>query len=368
MKIGILTFHSAANYGAVLQAFGLQEYLISAGHQVSVINYCPDYIADSYRALVIYPESGFLKRIVSLVRSLLVFPIRSRRNARFRKFIQDKIHLSKLDLYGSQNDFDAFVLGSDQIWNHDITKVWDDIFFGNFPAACGKRIISYAASAGSVSQINSSHTEDIFITKLSAIDRISVRETFLAEYLAARHIRAEVVADPVFLAGALTFRNIARCPKRRKPYLLFFRLRLDSCLVKTAEDISRRLGLELVVITSSSESIRNPNIRQCLSPEEFIGYFYEASYIITTSYHGMAFSILFEKDFNVISIMRNETERMSSLLSILGLEDRISDQNSELKVSAVDYSEVNPKLEAFVARSRKFLDNSLSVSACESDS
>lgn len=82
----------------------------------------------------------------------------------------------------------------------------------------------------------------------------------------------------------------------------------------------------------------------------------------------MAFSILFEKDFNVISIIRNETERMSSLLSILGLEDRISDQNSELKVSAVDYSEVNPKLEAFVARSRKFLDNSLSVSACESDS
>lgn len=157
-------------------------------------------------------------------------------------------------------------------------------------------------------------------------------------------------------------------PQKEETIPAFFRLRLDSCLVKTAEDISRRLGLELVVITSSSESIRNPNIRQCLSPEEFIGYFYEASYIITTSYHGMAFSILFEKDFNVISIMRNETERMSSLLSILGLEDRISDQNSELKVSAVDYSEVNPKLEAFVARSRKFLDNSLSVSACESDS
>lgn len=362
MKLGILTFHCAVNYGAVLQTFALQEYLVSMGHEVSVIDYRPEYLINPYRiSNVFIPQSSFVGRLKYWLRSCMIMPIRFKRNRAFARFVKGRLHLAKLNFADLANDYDAFIVGSDQIWNPRITEGFDDVYFCNFAAARNKRTISYAASAGSVENILSSGKEEAFISKLSGIDNISVREMSLAQYLIDKGKNAGITVDPVLLAGKDVFAGIAQKPKREKPYLLLFQLWVNPKIVKFTEIVADRLGLEIVSISSSSESVKNTEILQSLSPEEFVGYFHYASYIITTSFHGTAFSILFGKDFNVVSTDRRNSERMTSLLDSLGLGARMSDLHETPDISHIDYLPVKSRLAEITEESRDFLNQSLSI-------
>lgn len=362
MKLGILTFHCAVNYGAVLQAFALQEYLTSMGHEVTVIDYRPEYLISPYRiSNVFIPQVSFFSRVKYMLRSCMIMPIRFKRNRVFSRFVNNRLHLTKLDFADSANDYDAFIVGSDQIWNPRITEGFDDAYFCNFAAARNKRTISYAASAGSVENIVSSEQEEAFFLKLSGIDNISVREMSLGKYLTDNGRNACIAVDPVLLAGKYVFAGIAQKPKREKPYLLLFQLWVNPKIVKFAESVADSLGLEIVSISSSSESVKKAKIQQSLSPEEFVGYFYYASYIITTSFHGTAFSILFGKDFNIVSTDRRNSERMTSLLSSLGLEARMSDLQETPDISHIDYPAVKSRLAEIAEKSRDFLSQSLGI-------
>lgn len=362
MKLGILTFHCAVNYGAVLQVFALQEYLTSLGHEVSVIDYRPEYLLNPYRiSNVFIPQSSFVRRVKYWLRSCMIMPIKYKRNRTFSGFVKSRIHLAKLDFAEPANDYDAFIVGSDQIWNPLITEGFDDVYFCNFAAARSKRTISYAASAGSVENIISSRQEKDFFSKLSGIDSISVREMSLSKYLTDNGKNVRTTVDPVLLAGKDVFAGIARKPKRKKPYMLLFQLWVSPKIVEFTEAVANTLGLEVVSISSSSESVKNAKILQSLSPEEFVGYFHYASYIITTSFHGTVFSILFGKDFNVVSTDRINSERMTSLLDGLGLGARMTDLSEIPDISHIDYSQVKLGLAEIIEESKNFLNQSLCI-------
>ena len=141
MKIGILTVHAADNYGAVLQCRCLYEVLKTLGHDVSVIDYRPEYLTAPYRLW----NNRYLKHPMTMLKVSANLPGALRRKKSFDAFVS----AMKLSPVG-ESGFDAIIYGSDQIWNRNITKGLDPVFFAAAPFAASARNISYAASDGNI--------------------------------------------------------------------------------------------------------------------------------------------------------------------------------------------------------------------------
>ena len=355
MKIGILTFHSAINYGAVLQAYGLQEYLKSLGHEVYIIDYRPQYLKDPYQLFQwkFKVEDSFMSNLKSLIRESLVMPIRIVRKSKFQQFINQ--YLNIYSWKDNLNVFDAFIFGSDQIWNPKITKGLDDIFLGKFKEAKGKKLIAYAASVGAVQNLSQNEFEKLTFY-LNGFNRIGLREKTLYEKISKVNCNVFITIDPVLLAGKDIFQKIAVDVKNERPYLLLFTLGRDEYAVKEAYKIAEQKSLDVIEIISSKESLYNRNIKQMLSPTEFLGYVKMAAYVVTSSFHGTVFSILFHKNFNVIGSDKIHGERIIQLLNSIGLLNRFKMYNESeiLDVAEVKYDECDLRLFELVSLSRDF--------------
>lgn len=362
MKIGILTFHSADNYGAVLQAYGLQEYLINHGHNVYIIDYRPKYLLKPYKIFNFRWDLtlSIFQNIYFVIRAIWVLPIRWKRKRNFTLFAKKYLNLYPTKNLTNRNaNFDAFIFGSDQIWNPQITEGLDKIYFGQFQAAEGKKLIAYAASAGNVSDLISPKKR--FASYLLSYTAISVREKSLADFVNSQKWtqQVKVVLDPVLLTGRETFEKIASQKKKEKNYLLLFQFGYNDTITvrKMAEAIAKKQRLEIVELVPDSESLRDKRIITTASLEYFIALFRDASHIVTTSYHGTAFSLLFEKDFHVINT--SNSERMVNLLSALGLQDRLINNETDIISGKIDYEQVNNLLKKIRLASESFLDYAL---------
>lgn len=363
MKIGILTFHCADNYGAVLQAYGLQEYLKSLGHEVYVLDYRPAFLLNPYKVYKFKWNSNnsYLKNIFFFIRSLLVIPIRKVRSMRFKKFRQTHLNLYGLSSENGLSNFDAFITGSDQIWNPAITYGYDTVYFGQFPAANGKKVIAYAASAGSVSHLvqDASKWQNL----LSCYNAVSVREKSLACFLKEQIGKSfPVVVDPVLLCDKSVFTSIFPNSRFAKPYLLVFQLMCDSdsCLIgKIAERIANEKGLELKYVVPMSDSLKNRKLLTKEKPETFLSLIKNAAYVVTSSFHGTVFSVLFERDFTTVQFNLLQSERMVSFLEDVGLSSRLTNDLNKINTEKIDYIEVDKRLEALRAYSRTFLEKAL---------
>ncbi len=346
MKIGIFTFHCVANYGAVLQTYCLQEVLKGMGHEVYVIDYRPNYLIEPYKTFSYDPTSfdSFFAKCKGLLRACLVTPIRWKRNRVFSRFIDSHLNLYQLDLNDESNDFNAFVFGSDQIWNPKITGGFDKVYLGDFPAAKGKRLIAYAASAGSISNFAGENI-DYFLSRLQCFDKVFVREKTLADYICKSISMVKVVLDPVLLAGRCVLGQLLAKQRRssdRSSYLLLFQIGRNDKIAEYAAAISKVKKLKFIdVITVRESLLNNKFIKQTLSVEKLLEYFQNASYIVTSSFHGTVLSILFNKQFNTISIDNNTDERSLSILNKLHFSDRILCINDNLSSILIDYDEIN---------------------------
>lgn len=361
MKIGILTFHCAINYGAVLQAYGLQEYLKSLGHEVYIIDYRPDYLFTPYR--LFFSEAakgrGLLGNIRFFMRELLAVPIRYKRRKAFQRFIKTYLHLAKMDFQSENNDYDCFVFGSDQVWNPQITG-GDSVFFGDAPCFKGKRMITYAASAGNVSTLKEI---DAACLKgwLSNFSAISVREKSLSHYLTEElQLNNQLVLDPVLLAGKDVFHEIASSKINEKPYLLFFSIHRNDEALLLAKIVAKIEGLELMEMYSTAEFIKDKKVLQCLSPEVFVSMFKGAKYVVSTSFHGTVFSILFHKPFISVGC-RFAKSRFHSLLDMLGLQERFMEVApfKELNLTDINWSLVDEIIFQNRKKSSSFIENAL---------
>ncbi len=359
MKIGILTFHCANNYGAVLQAYGLQEYLKKLGYDTYIVDYRPKYITSQYKTFAKeLPQGNLPMKVKHLLRNILIIPIRKRRCKVFNLFRRNRLKIFKLNLNNSENDFDSFIFGSDQIWNQSLTGGnLDKIFLGDFPAANGKKLIAYAASTGSLKNISN---KSEIIDQLLKFKAIGVREQSLDIFIGNNIPNSihSLTLDPVLLAGKQIFEKLIKpiYPDTKKKYLLLFQLGYDIHVEKIASQIANEKGLNLVKISSYFESLTDSNIISDASPEQFLAYVKNASYVVTTSFHGTAFSILFEKDFNTIGLSETVSERMINLLLQLGLEDRFYNNSNKINTTEINYRSVNKKLEQLRIASRSFIN------------
>ena len=299
-KIATLTFCNSINYGALLQAYALREYLVSCGFDCEIINYINPKMK--------YSRVSFLRKIGSIIWKNLLAPffdskIRKKRNAEFRSGYMKigKKYVNIEELKSLNTIYDAFIVGSDQVWNPFINR-GDSAFFLSFVNDEKKRI-SYAASFGG-NKIAKSYLENNS-GYLKKFDAISVRENESAELLKTETgIVAETVVDPVFLLTKNDWINKLKLEGEaaaKEKYVFCYVMPGNPDLVekiyRVAESIAGKEHLK--IITVGKKSYAKPTGTEILDrdagPIEFVQHILNAEYIVTNSFHGTALSIILRK-------------------------------------------------------------------------
>lgn len=363
MKIGILTFHCAHNYGAVLQCYALQEILKSSGHDVEIIDYRPNYLINPYKVFYIrrFISHSPIKIIKAWINEFLIIKHRMKRYQAFQSFIDEKFNLSRrIEKKNIPSDYDYYVIGSDQIWNPQITLGFDSVYFAcfEFPKN-NKKYISYAASM-ETSMLNDKE-KDFYKQMLKNFDAISVRENNLAKLLQPlTNIKVETVLDPTLLADSSIWNSLAKQPTINKKYVLIYQVRADKNTRRIAQLIAKQLHIEVVEITSWASCrfiIKNHTYQSC-SPKEFLGWIKNANCVVTTSFHGTAFSIIFNKSFYSLKLGKGDT-RTLSILQNIQLESRMIDKTSSPTFQDIDYETPNKLLANLRMQSQEYLLSAL---------
>lgn len=359
MKIGILTFHCAHNYGAVIQCYGLQQYLRSLGHEVYVINYKPKYF-DFYKIpeITISNTPNLKAYLKGKIRELIIGHIRKKRFLAFEDFINQKLNLIPHIDNSDYSDFDAIILGSDQIWNPGITGGrYDEEYFGS-NAKC--KVISYAASSRSTNL--TAEQSDYLKSHLPKISSISVRETSLMNLLQPLTSKSiTTVIDPSFLPEVSAYENLCRPINRKRSYVLVYEVDRHSDTYRIAKEIAQSLDADVVELVSCvSYKYFSDRFDQIGGPIEFLSYIKNAECIVTTSFHGMALSLKFQKNFYSIRQGTDADLRTESLLTKLGLLSRFIFMDSKVdSYTQLDYSTILPRLNEELNYSKGFLANAL---------
>lgn len=338
MKIGILTFHRAHNYGAVLQAYALQTYIKSLGHDAKIIDYKPKYLKYGLFIPHEWLAKNPIKCLSKIVKQISIFFIKVKRHNAFLNFINDKMMLDKINLDSINNDFDLYIIGSDQVWRpiKGGTDKYDDIFFGEFNARKGKKVISYAASMGGIQ--GSRQSRKYFTERLEKFNYISVREDSLKKFLELLTKKeVKTVVDPTFLVEKKFWDSLLIKPKIKTPYLLLYQVNRDEQASIVAKNIANYYNFKLIEVTSKVllKNNKNKNLYQCASPQQFLGLIKYANFIVTTSFHGTAFSLIFEKPFLSIKLNKTSDCRIESLLKRVELSNRFINKNE-----SVDFDQI----------------------------
>ena len=293
MKAGILTFHSADSYGAVLQARALVEVLRSLGHDASVIDYAPAYLTKPYRLW----RNDWWKHPVGTAKNLANSFAVARRRRGFQAF-REGMHLTPFPPEG----LDAVIIGSDQVWNRHLNG-GELLWFAQDPVFDHTRNIAYAASTGSVPLPEG--------VDFGRFHRLSVREPRLQAELAARGFASTLVLDPVILAGKDVLDALAApCPVKGR-YVVAYEV-IDNPQVM---EIASRFGLPVVRIAS------NPRLsgRKQYVPGEFIFLIRGAEHVVASSFHAVAVAKIYgvdvvyppsgtPKDDRILHILSPETD------------------------------------------------------------
>lgn len=366
MKVGIITMHCPLNYGAVLQTYALQTYIESLGHQVEIVDYRPEYILIPKRLSYIgdkkYRRNIFL-RIAYLA---LKFIPRIRATRNFGKFLREYINLSAhrymslADLEANAPDYDMYVCGSDQIWNVCLPNGNDDAYFLSF--AGDKPKISYAASMSRDGNLDEA-AQARFASLLKDFCAISVREDVAVNQLAFLHREIVHVLDPVFLLPKESWiRNLRlKNVESNDKYILIYPMGDGRSVFRQAKRLSEMTGLPIYSI-SQSNKIPSFITKNYNGPKvtEFVSLINNATYVISNSFHGTAFSFIMQKNFWACSI-KNTGSRIGSLLRTVGLESRMlhdDDTTSEL-TEHIDYKNIENNLSKNILHSEHFIINSL---------
>lgn len=370
MKIGILTTHRAHNYGAVLQAFALQSFLKSRGYDVEMIDYWPKYRKGHYvafdfsKVLTGQKNQSLLSWAKQLLKEIISLPNKLIKHAKFETFIKENFKTGK-NFYESGAEipdiYDVIICGSDQIWRHNYRDSggFDEVYFAKYPT--NKHIIklSYAASIGDKElQKNQVIT---FSKLLKHFDSISVREEPLQTLISSIESTVPpVVLDPVFLLPVTSWTKMIKPRVNKRKYLLFYKLLESREAANIAKKIASERELQILEITGSESFLNpfHPESKHTTGPIDFISLIANADFIVCTSYHGVLFSIIFQKNF-LTPALGYKGRRINSLLKSLGINLNFDLTGNSLRYNEIDYSLVNSKLEELKEYSKAFLERSI---------
>ncbi|MEJ5961328.1 polysaccharide pyruvyl transferase family protein [Pedobacter immunditicola] len=366
-KIGIITFHRAINYGAILQVFALYKILKHMDYDVEVIDYRCASIEKKYK-LFSFPFFFRRKNPIFLLKEaysqLFTLNIRKSRRDKFDDFTKNFLKLTNSSYASPKHipkNFDVYVAGSDQIWNFHITEGIDDAYFLNFIVEKASKKISYAASLEKKNFTDIMREKALVSKYLNFFNAVSVRESSLIPLIQPLTRNNVVnVLDPTLLLDKAVYTNMSIKPEVNEKYLLVFQLVSKPEVNQLAKHIAEMNDLKIVEIYSDIKPFRwgEENVKQTLSPQAFLGYFEHASFIVTTSFHGTSFSLIFQKQFFVVS--SGVDNRQKDLLLSLKLSNRLVTglKDADLE-QLIDYNKVDLTLDKFRTSSLKFLKDNI---------
>lgn len=353
-KIGILTFHRANNYGAVLQCYALQETVKALGHNVEIINYKQPYIEKIYKPIKKSELLNVLKRprwYYSFFFKIL--PERILTYTKYWSFRERHLKTGKAFDKNKEtlSEYDTIIIGSDQVWGLHCTNGVDEIFFGELPKK-KNNVIGYGIS-GNIDSLRKIGTSNL--TKYyHNFNAISFREESFQTYI-KEHIGSEgfLVLDPTLLLDKRNWEVLTNQTKEKEDYILTY-------LLQEVTDVSK-LNKNLVLF-AKRENCKLINIFDVAhSPTEFLSWIKNAKYIFTTSFHAAVFSIIFNKEVYALKTHNGHDTRYINLFNRLGLCDRAIEVDSivNMGISPIDYYKVNAKHSLLKEESIKFLTESL---------
>ena len=359
-KLGILTFNRALNYGAILQAYAMKRVCEELEYETHIVDYNRGKDEGPHPFRVFLRSANKRKALVRLLKSVLGYPWNRHKWNLFRSF--RKRYLSESNQCENADqifelDYDAYVMGSDQIWNYNITGGrLDPVYFGRLPEKAAS--VVYGASAHDTPfPLN---MEIKLQEELSNTDApIGIREQKLADYIRdLTGICYPVVIDPVLLAGETVLRQIESSWHPRKPYVLLYQIDNNPASDISINTLEKRFGCRVYSMTVPKiGSIRGK--KGGLGPEEFLALLDHSEFLVTNSFHGVALSLLFHKQFYVYENSGVMT-RINGLLDAFDLENRkvrlVSDIDRNL---IIDYSQIDQKLVQMREDSLSFLRQAL---------
>ena len=347
MRVGILTFHRTNNYGAVLQCFALQETLKSLGYDVKVVNYAQPYI-EKNNSLFNFDFSAFFR---SPRRTIRNFFHRLRVYYNFRWFRKNNLKLtSKCGFSNIPMHFDAYVIGSDQLWTAEHTGGrLDPVFTARFKTPSSK-IFGYAISANekSISQIEIKDLTNI----VKNFDVLSFREKSIAAVISRnvnRLCRCDV--DPTLLAPISCWNPLLNAKWNREKYIAVYQVRSfngsAAIITKKARQLARLLGMSVVNLSNYK-----------YSPADFVSVIRYSQCVITSSFHGTAFALLFKKPLWVFQLNDGHDGRCLDLLQSVGAEKCIVSLDDDLSVMPeLDYEMVEHNIVNMKRDSLQYLES-----------
>jgi Polysaccharide pyruvyl transferase. len=337
MKIATLAYQRHENVGAVLQCYALQKTIITQGHDCEVIDYICD-AADRIFGFRSFQVKGIKKYITSCIGVISRFP-KKYAFMRFRKDIlvttskYDKKNIAELD-----NKYDGYIVGSDNVWNSQLTGL-DPNYFFQFVSNDLKKA-SYAASLG-LGKVPENERSD-FKHYLSKFSVITTREKAASEDISSLLERKVYdTCDPTLFLTREEWNELLIEPKERN-YVLVYHMSPSASFVRFAKEVAKEKGLPIVYIPFPYGFCRCA-MKPHIGPQEWLGYIKNADYVITDSFHGCVFSSIYER--NLIIKISQLGERIKNLTEKLGIQNRIVDSVKQaLQLPSMDYLNIRKNI------------------------
>lgn len=346
MKIGIISINRYSkhlNYGAALHSFAFQRYLDKYGLDNTIIDYMPRFMKH-YSMQFPFLTPPPKKRLGRIIFWLINFFHNNTKYQKFMRFFASHYRTTKCKydeavLKEAILPFDTIIAEADVIWSPHTTEGFDNAYFCNLPSMRGLRKLSYAASIG-YTRFNPTQEQE-FKELLKNLDYLSVRETPGTEFTRQYTDKpVTTVLDPTLLLDAADYADVCQQPKEKGYVLVYNCLKNNAKMIKDAKKIAREKGLRVVELSVYIHNKLDHKTRVSAGIEEFLGYFQNASYIMTNAFHGVCFSLIFKKDFYTYA-RGTKDSRVTSILDLMDLNDRFMQNGQPLPpVTAIDYDRV----------------------------
>lgn len=367
-NISVLTFQNSDNFGALLQAFALQKTLEKMNNRVTII----DYHSPNKDYSILSIKKG--KKLRNYLIDIYTMPNKLLKRSNGNKFRKQYLNISEKkfenfnELTELNDHFDFFIAGSDQIWNFENTK-FDTTYLLDFVKNNLKKI-SYAASFG-VKEIPRNFNlannrlidlESSYKSYLEQFKSISVRE-YDGKNIISKMINKDVavVLDPTMLLTAKEWEGYLPEKDEYEEYILVYSLFSDELMYEKIYKFSQESKLPVKIIFPAGKKIKKYNF-ESVKPDilEFVALFKDSKYVITDSFHGTVFSIMFNKNFWAYNGGASNFSRIDNLLHNLKLENQIITNVSEIDFNkSIDFNYANQKIIEERNHSIEFLNTSL---------
>ncbi len=366
MRVGIITYHRAINYGSVLQAYALCEYLRERNICAEII----DYHTSGQDELYSYFEKN--NSVMSIARncqSLAYIRAIKKKEEKFKNFLLQNVKLSaksfneKSDLSGLNKEYDLFICGSDQIWNSNCAD-FSSAYLLDFVDDKGK-CLSYAPSFGVSSIPGELH--GLLRENVKDFRALSVREESGALELADLVERnVSFVPDPVFLPDEEKWTKLMPGRLVKDKYIFCYFIGDVQGMRDFAVRMHKLTGYKLVVVNKNirDELYKNKKMYSA-GPAEFLSLIYNSEFVICNSFHAVSFSLIFEKNFWVFESTGegSSRSRIDCLLEKVNLTDRILNAEKNMPeniVAAIDYSEPKRLLSELKTAGTQYIEENVS--------